>query len=43
MSQVGVIFTNISKTFESVNHILFIDIFDQLGVGEPLPPGLNLT
>lgn len=33
MSQVDVIFTDISKAFDSINHIVLIVI---LGVGEPL-------
>ena len=36
MSQVDVIFTDISKAFDSINHIVLIDILDRLGVGEPL-------
>jgi len=36
MSQVDVIFTDISKAFDSINHIVLIDILDKLGVGEPL-------
>jgi len=31
-----VIFTDISKAFDSINHIVLIDILDRLGVGEPL-------
>ncbi|KAL4100707.1 hypothetical protein QTP88_020741 [Uroleucon formosanum] len=36
MSQIDVIFTDISKAFDSINHIVLIDILDRLGVGEPL-------
>jgi len=36
MSQVDVIFPDISKAFDSINHIVLIDILDRLGVGEPL-------
>lgn len=36
MGQVDVIFTDISKTFDSINHIVLIDTLDKLGVGEPL-------
>ncbi|KAL4127571.1 hypothetical protein QTP88_011738 [Uroleucon formosanum] len=36
MSQVDVIFTDISKAFDSISHIVLINILDRLGVGEPL-------
>jgi len=36
MSQVDVIFTDISNVFDSINHIVLIDILDRLGVCEPL-------
>jgi len=36
MSHVDVIFTDISKAFDSINHIVLIDILDRLGVGQPL-------
>jgi hypothetical protein len=36
MSQVDVIFTDISKAFDSINHLVLIDILDKLSVGKPL-------
>ena len=36
MGKVDVIFTDISKAFDSINHIALIDTLDKLGVGEPL-------
>jgi hypothetical protein len=36
ISQVDVIFTDISKAFDSINHKVLIYILDKLGIGEPL-------
>jgi len=36
MGQVDVIFTDISKAFDSIKHIVLIDTLDKLGVSEPL-------
>jgi len=36
MSQVYVMFNDISKAFNSINNIVLIDILDKLGVSEPL-------